>query len=75
MADLDAREKALISGHAEMVFSGFLTVTAPTPERLASAVSQVERAAIAAGCETQVVYGAQAQGFVTAALPLGRFSA
>jgi hypothetical protein len=74
MADLDAREKALICGHAEMVFSGFLTVTAPTRERLASAVSQVERSAIAAACETQLVYGAQAQGFVTAALPLGRIS-
>lgn len=75
MADLDAREQALICGHAEVVFSGFLTVTAPTRERLASAVSQVERAAVAASCETQVVYGAQAQAFVTAALPLGRFSA
>ncbi len=72
MADLDAREQALICGHADIVFSGFLTVTAPSRAQLVSALSQVERAAVAAGCETQVVYGAQAQAFVTAALPLGR---
>jgi Putative type VII ESX secretion system translocon, EccE len=74
MADLDAREQALICGHADLVFSGFVTITAGTKARLVSALSQVERAATAAGCETQVVYGAQAQAFVTAALPLGRFA-
>jgi hypothetical protein len=75
MADLEAREQALICGHADMVFSGFVTVTAPTRAELNTAVAQVERAATAAGCETQLVYGAQAQAFVTAALPLGRFTA
>lgn len=74
MADLDAREQALIGGHADMAFSGFVTVTAPTRARLAAAVSQAERAAVAAGCETQLVYGAQAQAFLSAALPLGRNS-
>jgi hypothetical protein len=74
MADLDVREQALICGHADMVFSGFVTITAGTKARLVSALSQVERAATAAGCETQVVYGAQAQAFVTAALPLGRLA-
>ena len=30
MADLGAREQALISGHADLEFSGFVTVTAAT---------------------------------------------
>jgi hypothetical protein len=74
MADVNAREQALISGHADLEFSGFVTVTADTRADLDGAVAQIERAATAAGCSTQPVYGAQAQAFVTAALPLGRFT-
>ena len=51
---------------------GWLVVTAPGLDELRAAVKQVERAANQALCETRVLYGQQAQGFVTAALPLGR---
>jgi hypothetical protein len=70
--DVVSRERALIAGHADMEFSGFLAVTAETADALAAAVSQVERAATQAACETQVLYGQQAQAFIVAALPLGR---
>jgi hypothetical protein len=74
MADINAREQAVICGHADMIFSGFVTVTAASRADLASSVAQIERAATAVGCDTQAVYGAQAQAFITAALPLGRFA-
>ena len=74
-ADVAAREQALICGHADMAFSGYITVTAPSRPELTGAVAQIERAATAAACETQVVYGAQAQAFVAARLPLGRYTA
>jgi hypothetical protein len=70
--DVLDRERALISGHADLEFSGFLAVTAPTRDSLAAAVSAVELAAISAGCETRVVFGRQSQAFAVAALPLGR---
>lgn len=70
--DVLDRERALISGHADLEFSGFLAVTAPTRDSLAAAVSAVELAAISAGCETRVVFGRQSQAFTVAALPLGR---
>jgi hypothetical protein len=74
-ADVAAREQALICGHADMAFSGYITITAATRPELTGAVAQIERAATAAACETQVVYGAQAQAFVAARLPLGRYTA
>jgi Putative type VII ESX secretion system translocon, EccE len=70
--DVVARERALISGHADMAFSGFLAVTTASEDELAAAVSQVERAATQAACETRVLYGQQAQAFVVAALPFAR---
>jgi hypothetical protein len=70
--DVVARERALISGHADMAFSGFLAVTAGSESELSVAVSQVERAATQAACETRLLYGQQAQAFVVAALPLAR---
>ena len=71
-ADVTARERALISGHADLVFAGFVTVTAPTRPDLQTAVSQVERAAALAVCETRLLHGQQAQAFTVAALPLAR---
>ncbi len=70
--DLLVRERALISGHADVAFSGFVSVSAATEDLLAAAVSQIERAASQAACETRLLYGRQTQGFVVAALPLGR---
>jgi hypothetical protein len=67
-----AREHSLIAGHADMEFSGFLTVTAPSREELASAVSQVEQAMGQSTCETRILFGRQSQGFVVSALPFAR---
>ena len=71
-ADVLTRERALISGHADLTFTGLVVVTAPTPDELASARAAVERAAVQCGCETRLLYGQQAAAFVAAALPLGR---
>jgi hypothetical protein len=68
--DLLNRERALISGHADVAFSGFISVTAATEDTLSAAVSQIERAASQAACETRILYGRQTQGFIVAALPL-----
>jgi len=70
--DLLAREQALINGHADVEFSGFITVSASSEEGLTAAVALIERSAGQSGCETRVLYGRQSQGFVVAALPLGR---
>jgi len=70
--DLLDRERALISGHADVAFSGFIAISAPTEDALSAAVSQIERAASQAACETRILYGRQTQGFVVAALPLAR---
>ncbi|HET9443640.1 MAG TPA: SCO6880 family protein [Acidimicrobiales bacterium] len=72
--DLLARERSVIAGHTDVEFTGFVTVTAPTVEALEAAVAAVMRAAGSAGCELRPLYGAQAQGFVLAALPLARSS-
>ena len=70
--DVLDRERALIAGHADLKFSGFVAVTAPTKDQLEAAVAQVERAATQSGCEARVLYGQQSQAFTVAALPLGR---
>jgi hypothetical protein len=70
--DVIDRERALIAGHADLKFSGFVAVTALTKDQLDAAVSQIERAATQCGCETRVLYGQQSQAFTVAALPLGR---
>ena len=75
--DVLARERALIAGHADMEFSGFVSVTAPSRDELTTAVSQVEQAFGQTTCETRVLFGRQAQAFVVAALPfaaLGQLS-
>jgi hypothetical protein len=70
--DVLDRERALISGHADLEYSGFVALTAPDHERLTDAISVVGRAATHAACETRLLYGQQAQAFLVAALPLGR---
>jgi hypothetical protein len=70
--DLLARERSVISGHTDVQFTGFVTVTAPGPEALEAAVGTVKRAAAQACCEVRPVYGRQMQAFVSAALPLAR---
>jgi len=70
--DVLDRERALIAGHSDFRFSGFVTVTAPTKTELDAAVSQLQRAATQCGCEARVLCGQQARAFTVAALPLGR---
>lgn len=70
--DVLSRERALISGHADMRFSGFVAITAPTRDELTAAVAATERSANQCGCETRILYSQQAQAFTVAALPLGR---
>jgi hypothetical protein len=70
--DVLDRERALISGHADLRFSGFVTVTAPTLDELRAAVAAIERAAQQSGCETRTLFGQQSQAFAVAALPLAR---
>jgi hypothetical protein len=70
--DLLERERAIISGHADVRFTGLITVTSQTREELEGAVAEISRAAIQSGCETRRLYGQQARAFTAAALPLAR---
>lgn len=70
--DVLDRERALISGHADVRFTGLIAVTAPTRDGLEAAVAEIRRAAIQSGCETRRLYGQQARAFTAAALPLAR---
>jgi hypothetical protein len=70
--DVLARERALVSGHADLRFSGFITVTANSRDELMAAVASAERGATQCGCETRLLFGQQSQAFVAGALPLGR---
>ena len=71
-ADVLARERALVSGHADMRYSGFITLTATSLAELRSAVARTQRVANQCMLETRILYGRQAQGFTVSALPLGR---
>ncbi len=66
------RERELVAGHTDLLFAGFLAVTASTKDELDGAVAEMQRAAIQAGCETRRLVGQQTQAFAAAALPLGR---
>ena len=72
LADVMTREQALISGHADLRFTGLIAVTAPTKDELDAAVSLLQRAATQSGCETRLLLGQQARAFTAAALPLAR---
>lgn len=70
--DLLTRERSVVAGHTDVEFSGFVTVTAPSPDALDAACASITRAAAQAACEVRPLCGRQAQGFVVAALPLAR---
>jgi hypothetical protein len=70
--DLLQRERELVAGHTDLLFAGFLAVTATSRDDLDAAVAEVQRAAIQSGCETRRLVGQQTQAFTAAALPLGR---
>jgi hypothetical protein len=71
-ADVTQRERDLAAGHGDLRFAGFLSVTAPDRDALASAQAAIEQASTQAGCEARLLLGQQAQGFTAAALPLCR---
>jgi hypothetical protein len=71
-ADIEAREAALIQGHAAVNLTALVTVMAPTLDELKSAVEQIKRDAGRCACEARVLHSMQAAAFVAAALPLGR---
>ncbi len=70
--DVLRQEADLTAGHGVLRATGFLTVSATTPDELEQAVAAIEQAAIQASCETRRLWGQQAQAFATAALPLCR---
>lgn len=72
--DVLDRERALISGHADIDFTGWIVISAATETELDAATKRIERAASQAGCETRVLFGRQGQAFLAAALPMGRFT-
>jgi len=72
--DIEQREQALVSGHADLDFTGWIVITAPDETELDAATKRVERAAGQAGCEVRALFGRQAQAFVAAALPIGRYT-
>ena len=71
-ADVNQRERELVSGHGDLRFAGFLCVTADDEAGLQAARASIEQSAIQAGCETRLLVGQQAQAFTAAALPLCR---
>jgi hypothetical protein len=72
-ADIKARERQLIAGHADVGLIGLLTVSADTPEELRAACAALEAAAHgAAMVDLRHLTLQQAEAFTAAALPLAR---
>ena len=71
-ADVLDRERALLSGHADVRFTGLIAVTTRDRDELEAAVAEISRAAIQSGCDTRRLHGRQARAFASAALPLAR---
>jgi hypothetical protein len=66
------REEELASGHEEVRFAGFVTVSARFEAELDDACAQVEQAAHQARLDLLPLWGEQESGFVHGALPVGR---
>ncbi|MFF4520541.1 SCO6880 family protein [Streptomyces bluensis] len=71
-ADIKARERQLIAGHADVALTGLLTVSAESDEQLNTACAAVETAAVAALVDLRRLTWQQAEAFTNAALPLAR---
>ncbi len=67
---LQRRELELVRGHTEYRFTGWVTVSATTPEQLDAACSLVEQSAVRSALVLRRVYGEVDQAFIAAALPL-----
>ena len=68
---VNRREQELADGHADVRFSGYITVTADNPEALAEACGEVEHAAGQSRLELQRCDGEQELTF-SYTLPMGR---
>lgn len=68
---VNRREVELADGHAEYRFSGYVTVTAHSPEALDSDCARIAQAAGQARLELRRLYGQQDEAF-TYTLPMGR---
>ncbi len=73
-ADIQERERQLIAGHADVGFTGLLTISAPTTSQLHSACAQIETAATTAQIDLRRLYFQQAAAFTASALPLAQSS-
>ncbi|MFI1953173.1 SCO6880 family protein [Streptomyces xinghaiensis] len=71
-ADIKARERQLIAGHADVALTGLLTVSAESDEQLNAACAAVETTAVAALVDLRRLTWQQAEAFTNAALPLAR---
>ncbi|MFD5320039.1 SCO6880 family protein [Streptomyces sp. NPDC127098] len=69
-ADVQERERQLIAGHADVAFTGLVTVSADTTEALHAACAQIETAAVSAQIDLRRLTYRQAEAFTAAALPL-----
>jgi hypothetical protein len=65
------REGELAEGHAAYRFSGYVTVSAPSAERLEEACSRVEQAGALARLDLRRLYGSQSEAFCCT-LPVAR---
>jgi hypothetical protein len=68
---LARREEELADGHASFRYSGFITVSAPTPADLLAACDAVQHAAGQCRLVLRRLYGDQSRAY-TCTLPLGR---
>lgn len=71
-ADVQARERQLIAGHADLGLVGLVTVSADTDEGLRSACAAIETAAVSSLIDLRSLTWQQAEAFTAAALPLAR---
>ena len=66
------REDELASGHEELRFAGYVSVTGRDEDELARACEEIEQAALQAHLDLRPLWGEQDTGFVHASLPIAR---
>jgi len=71
-ADAKEHERELISGHADVDFTGFVVVSADSPEDLRRQCATIETAAASTSLDLRLLKFEQAEAFSRAALPLAR---
>jgi len=71
-ADVKARERQLIAGHADVALTGLLTVSAASDAGLDAACAQIETAAVTAQVDLRRLTYQQPDAFTLGALPLAR---